>query len=141
MPQKPQTETCEVCHESFEPDARVGDRQRVCRKRFCQEERKRRSQQAWLAKNPGYFKGRYPQLKEQIRNNQAQHRVQKTPPQVKSALTIQDELTFYKNRLIPVVLNCLAIQDEITSQITKSKRDLRQVIKPLYKTSQPHVIV
>jgi len=57
---------CEICHKEFKPDYRVVDRQRVCDRLACQQERKRRAQQAWLKKNPGYFKGRYPQLKDKI---------------------------------------------------------------------------
>lgn len=138
MPQKCQSKACEVCREPFTPDARVGDRQRVCTKLFCQLTRKRRSQKAWVSRNPGYFKGRYPQLKEQIRKNQADRRLPMPP---ESELTIQDELTLYKNSLMPVVIKNLSIQDEITSYLTKGKRPLRQALKQLYKTSQQPVIV
>ena len=62
-----QFSTCIICQESFVPHPKVGLRQKACRKLSCQLERKRRNQKAWLASEPDYFKGRYPQLKEQKR--------------------------------------------------------------------------
>ena len=80
---------CIVCNEKFTPDPRVGDRQKVCNKTYCKLQRKKLAQQHWVRKNPGYFQGRYPQLKEQIlanREQQAQSRIQ-------ACFSIQDKLT------------------------------------------------
>lgn len=58
-----------MCGAAFVPHVRVGERQRVCHRLPCQQERKRRAQQRWLAKNPDAFKGRYVNLQEWL----AQH--------------------------------------------------------------------
>ena len=138
-----QFKICEICHEQFEPDYRVGDRQRVCGKLSCQQERKRRAQQAWLKKNPGYFKGRYPELKEKILDRQKKLKTEKakklsvTP--VPSA-TIQDELTIHNNNVLTLLLKIVTIQDEITPKFIIVNRQLNQLKAMLYKSNEPFVI-
>jgi hypothetical protein len=80
---------CIICNEKFTPDPRVGDRQKVCNKTYCKLQRKKQAQQHWVRKNPGYFKGRYPQLKEQILVNKKKT-AQSRP---KACFSIQDKLT------------------------------------------------
>lgn len=46
---------CVVCRHGFVPDARIGDRQRVCEKVACQQEYRRRGQADWRKRHPGYF--------------------------------------------------------------------------------------
>ena len=133
---------CEICHKEFEPDYRVADRQRVCKKFNCQQERKRRAQHAWLKKNPGYFKGRYPELKDKILDRQKKL---KTEQAKKLSLisaaspTIQDELIPNCNVLLTQLGAMLTIQDEITSKFIKSNRHLHQLKTMLYKTIEPTV--
>jgi hypothetical protein len=55
---------CQFCGRFFIPDYRVGERQKACRREECRQARKHLAQKAWLAKNPGYFQGRYPYVKE-----------------------------------------------------------------------------
>ena len=55
---------CQFCGRFFMPDYRVGERQKACRRAECRQARKRLAQQSWCAKNPGYFQGRYPYVKE-----------------------------------------------------------------------------
>jgi hypothetical protein len=55
---------CQFCGRFFIPDYRVGERQKACRREGCRQARKRLAQQSWCAKNPGYFQGRYPYVKE-----------------------------------------------------------------------------
>jgi hypothetical protein len=43
----------------FSPDPRTKGRQYACSAPACQKQRKIKNHLAWLAKNPGYFKGRY----------------------------------------------------------------------------------
>jgi len=134
-----QSKICEICHEHFEPDYRVCDRQRICTKLSCQQERKRGAQQAWLKKNPGYFKGRYPQLKEKILDRQKELKVQKVENMSASSqpsATIQDELTLSNNNLLTQLVAMLAIQDEITSKFIMSNRHLQKLKAALYKTSE-----
>lgn len=51
---------CSFCGQPFRPDPRVGTRQRSCPSPACRAQRKRDSQQNWLAANPDYFRGQYP---------------------------------------------------------------------------------
>ena len=75
---------CQFCGRFFMPDYRVGERQKVCGRAECRRARKRLAQQSWCAKNPGYFRGRYPYVKEwRLRQKRA---VQPSAPEM-----IQDE--------------------------------------------------
>jgi hypothetical protein len=133
---------CEICHKEFEPDYRVADRQRVCKKFNCQQERKRRAQHAWLKKNPGYFKGRYPELKDKILDRQKKLKTEKAKKlSVSSAVsaTIQDELILNNNMLLTQLGAMLTIQDEITSKFIICNRHLHQLKTRLYKTIEPAV--
>lgn len=121
---------CLVCGMLFIPDARVGQNQKVCQKLPCQLERKHRAQAIWLKKNPDYFKGRYPQLKDAIIRNQ-QHRAAKTRP----SATIQDELTINKNKEVNQMAFFIHIQDELRDRITIAKQCLSKASLLLYKTS------
>jgi hypothetical protein len=137
-----QYKICDICHGKFEPDYRVGDRQRVCSKLSCQQERKRRAQHAWLTKNPGYFKGRYPELKEKILDRQQQLNTEKakelsvTPT---PSVTIQDEITIHNNNILTMLLKIVTIQDEITPKFIIVNQQLRQLKAVLYKTSEQSV--
>jgi len=44
-------------------DARVGERQKCCRKEGCQKRRKKMQLKAWRLQNPDYFRGRYEYVK------------------------------------------------------------------------------
>ncbi len=48
---------CSVCRRWFVPDARVRGCQRTCGP-ACRREQKRRTQAAWLERNPGYWAAR-----------------------------------------------------------------------------------
>jgi len=129
---------CEICQAAFEADPRVGQRQRVCRRLGCQRERKRRAQQQWVAKNPGYFAGRYPQLKvwlaahpEYLRTYRQLRSSAPTP----ASGDIQDESTpdFSKH-----LLAARDIQDEISTKLNKSRLHLEQSLM-IYKTSSAPV--
>jgi hypothetical protein len=122
---------CIICKEPFTPHPKVGDRQQVCNKTYCKLQRKSLSQQNWLSKNPDYFKGRYPQLKEQILANKKQ----KAQSKPKACSGIQDKLTSNQNKLLTALVNLMSIQDEITVKITKSKCCLQDILDLVYKTS------
>jgi hypothetical protein len=122
---------CIICNEKFTPDPRVGDRQKVCNKTYCKLQRKKRAQQHWVRNNPGYFKGRYPQLKEQILANKKK-KAQSRPQDCSS---IQDKLTSNQNRLLTALEYLMSIQDEITRFITKGKSCLQDTLTLVYKTS------
>ena len=125
------SKVCLICKENFIPDPRVGDRQKVCKKTYCKLQRKKRAQQHWVRKNPGYFKGRYPQLKEQILANKKK-KVQSKP---KACFRIQDKLTSNQNKLLTALETLMNIQDEITRRITKTNYCLKDTLTLVYKTS------
>jgi hypothetical protein len=54
---------CLICRRWFWPDARVGARQRACRKPECQAARRKKTQAAWRARNPDYFIARRMQVR------------------------------------------------------------------------------
>ena len=45
---------CSVCRQWFEPNARVGRRQRTCGPE-CRRKHKKRTQKQWSKRNPGYW--------------------------------------------------------------------------------------
>ena len=45
---------CRICRRWFQPDARVGDRQRACGQPECQTARRQKTQAAWRKRNPDY---------------------------------------------------------------------------------------
>jgi len=55
---------CRFCGRYYKPDPRVGDRQKACRRDSCRKARKILAQHRWTERNPGYFRGRYPYVKE-----------------------------------------------------------------------------
>lgn len=59
---------CSICRKWFQPDARVGARQKTCSKE-CSDERRRRKQAEWRRRNPEYFKQRW--LKERSERGKA----------------------------------------------------------------------
>ena len=54
-----QGKKCVLCGRFFEPDHRVGKRQKCCRAPECQKKRKKIQERAWKKRNPEYFKGFY----------------------------------------------------------------------------------
>jgi hypothetical protein len=54
---------CRFCSQLFLPDPRLKERQSACSSPDCQRQRKEAGQERWLARNPGYFDGRYPKIK------------------------------------------------------------------------------
>lgn len=127
--------TCIICQEPFAPHPKVGARQKACSKLSCQLERKRRNQKAWLASEPDYFKGRYPQLKEQILNNRKMTKATQTQSKHKLLGCIQDELTINNNNLLTLFDKALSIQDELKFVITIIKQQIPFILKPVYKSS------
>jgi len=132
-----QPRRCAVCDASFIPDKRVGARQQICFKLSCQQERKRRSQRRWLSQNPGYFQGRYPNLKQWLATHPGYLRRYRAGRPASG--DIQDELTFCKHDVLGALQQSLDIQDEISSKITKSKKHLKGLRSVIYKTSESFV--
>lgn len=55
---------CPYCKKLFKPNPRTAYEQRSCAAAECRKKRKRAAQKKWHKKNPTYFHGRYPQVKE-----------------------------------------------------------------------------
>ena len=60
---------CRFCRELFTPDPRLKGNQYACSAAECQHERKQANQRRWLARQPGYFTGRYPNTKDWLRSH------------------------------------------------------------------------
>jgi hypothetical protein len=135
MKEDPKKKECPFCKEYFTPHPKVGDNQYACRKNPCQQERKKLSQERWLSKNPNYFKGRYPQLKENILRNKRQRRSKKQEQLSLRESGIQDELTSFNNKILEMVKKAMSIQDELSYKISISKQQLRNALDLGYKTS------
>ncbi len=56
---------CRICRRWFRPNARVGERQKVCSEPECQRERHRRACARWRDRNPDY--DREGRLRRQLR--------------------------------------------------------------------------
>lgn len=54
---------CQYCGTFFVPDKRIGDRQKACSAE-CQKLRKRDNNRSFSRKNPGYWRGRYGEVKQ-----------------------------------------------------------------------------
>jgi len=73
---------CVVCRRGFRPHPRLGDRQVACQRPECQQERRRRNQEAWRRIHPGYFIAR--RAKERAKRNASEP---VAPPRVPPPLT------------------------------------------------------
>ena len=60
---------CLICHEQFNPYGRSYRRQRVCSKKACQKEKRRRNWRKWRLKNVKYAIRHQSDLKEWIKKN------------------------------------------------------------------------
>jgi hypothetical protein len=54
---------CLYCHCLYRPDPRTAAFQKACRDPACRRRRKKEAQTQFLRDNPGYFRGRYAQIK------------------------------------------------------------------------------
>ncbi|MBL0059332.1 MAG: hypothetical protein IPP35_09535 [Elusimicrobia bacterium] len=54
---------CVYCHKAYRPDPRTARFQKSCSAPTCRLQRKQEAQSMYLQKNPGYFRGRYGQVK------------------------------------------------------------------------------
>jgi hypothetical protein len=54
-----QGKKCVLCGRYFEPDRRVGKRQKCCGAKICQKKRKRIQERDWKRRNPECFEGFY----------------------------------------------------------------------------------
>lgn len=75
---------CRFCRRWYEPDVRVGERQLACDAEPCRRARKKAAQAAWLARDPGYFRGRAEKHRQWRRKHpDAQRQRRKRDPAVR----------------------------------------------------------
>ena len=95
---------CFFCGRYFTPDYRVGDRQKSCGRPDCRKARKKKAQEAWTEKNPGYFQGSYPYVKAWRARKMIQDGIPPKKPYVELVIRIpakkkdmiQDEIVLRK---------------------------------------------
>jgi len=109
---------CLVCGRYFIPDPRVGERQKACSRDSCKKVRKRLSQRAWCEKNPGYFGGRYPYVKQWRERRKASWGASGQP-------VIQDKIPLSKP-LLRLILLIPADKDAMIQDEIRLRRQSRQ---------------
>ena len=107
------TQRCQICGRHYRPDRRAGRRQRSCARPECRRERKRRAQQQWVARNPGYFRGRYEYVKawRQRRREQRQQERERLPEVIQDAMPPKN--AYQQLTLLIPACRAGVIQDEI----------------------------
>lgn len=100
---------CLFCGRHFVPNCRVKDRQKACGRPECKKARKKKAQDAWVEKNPGYFRGRYPYVKAWRQNRKM----------------IQDEISLKKPYVELVIRIPAKKKDMMQDEIVLRKIDAR----------------
>ena len=114
---------CKYCGKLFEPDPRVGDRQKCCGSPACKRERKKEADRKWREKNPEYFKGRYESyLKPWLKKHPGYLKSYRRRKKLQAQNDIQDKILILK--IQDIKHNSAAknsdIQDELTSIFPRS---------------------
>jgi len=117
-----QKKHCKYCGKLFEPDPRVGDRQKCCGSPACKKERKKEADRKWRKKNPEYFKGRYESyLKQWLKKHPGYLKSYRRRKKFQAQNDIQDKILILK--IQDIKHNSAAknsdIQDELTSIFSK----------------------
>lgn len=121
---------CGYCRKWFEPDARVGDRQRACSSEWCQEKRRAATQAAWRRRQPDYFVA----LRILERGKQKEKEGRNPPPlRLPAPLDrvpwdlAQDALGVQGADLLGVLGKVLLLhaQDQIASQVSNMAAEFR----------------
>lgn len=127
---------CRFCRCLFYPDGRTKGKQYACSKAECQRQRKQQNQADWLARNPGYFKGRYPNTRKwldarpgylaahraqqpELREQHASEERERRKQRAQLCVDIQDLKTLQsiENKRVTSVLPSVDIQDSITTEL------------------------
>lgn len=108
---------CICCGHFFIPDCRIGDRQKTCKSKECQNKRKKLNQKIWMESNPDYFKGRYENTKQWRKNNPDYQKNWRAKNR-KTHSEIQDEIqTKSSLKTIHLVIPANFFKDEIQDEI------------------------
>jgi len=115
---------CSICRRWFQPDVRVGDRQRACERDACQRERHRRADQRWRAANRDYDRDR--RWRETIAVAKEEPSV--APPMKPSSPisglpwdVVQDEMGVQGRVIVAGVVRVMGlfVQDEMRREVPK----------------------
>lgn len=109
---------CLFCGRFFIPDRRVGQRQKACSREVCKKARKQKAQREWVQKNPGYFLGRYPYIKEWRQKR-------KSSPGTAGPQMIQDKIHPAKPLLRLILLIPAEKEDMIQDKIVLQRQSRR----------------
>lgn len=60
---KPASKRCPYCGRQYIPYSRTAKTQKSCGRAVCRKKRQREAYASWMARNPGYFRGRYVKVK------------------------------------------------------------------------------
>jgi len=115
---KQQRKRCVYCGRYFNPDRRVGARQKSCKDKACRAKRKKESQRRWLESNHGYFAGRYDSVKQWRKEHPDYQRLWRAKRR-----EIQDEIPPSKPiRTIRLVIPAEWFKGEIQDEIRLKKQ-------------------
>ena len=104
---------CVYCGRYYRPDPRARKVQKSCRDPLCRSKRKRESQKRWVEQNPGYFKGRYVNVKEWRKHHPDYQRLWR-----KKRREIQDEIARSEpTRTMLLVIPEKMLKNEIQDEI------------------------
>lgn len=114
---------CSVCRCWFQPDVRVGDRQRTCGAVECKRARHARADRAWRAANPDYDRAR--RWGEAIEAAKAEPRSAPPAPSAPAPMSgvpwevVQDEMRVEGRVILAGVVRVMGlfVQDEIRRQV------------------------
>ena len=116
---------CHYCGRYFKPHPRVGNRQKCCRRISCVKKRKKESQDNWCKRNPGYFKNRYPYLKEWRTSHPDYQRVWRKKQREIQDL-VDDVTSLNSIRFVtPVILRKNEIQNVVVFLTVDKKRSYK----------------
>ena len=115
---------CRVCRKWFQPNPRVGKRQKVCSEPACQRERHRQNGARWRQRNADYDRGE--RLRERLR-------IETEPPaqvasEAESAAGAGPEANFADPKRCRVQINWPMARDVVGLELTVFIMELSEVL-------------
>ena len=114
---------CLFCGRYFTPDYRVKEKQKVCAHATCRTARKKAAQKRWCNQNPGYFRGRYPDVKAWREKKRV---IQDEIPPGKSHVELVLRITDKKKRVIQDEIRLTKPYVELVLRIPDKKETMIQ---------------